>query len=122
MKPLNRLISYTVAHVTLIALFSIAAVDSAFSQADFYSGKTITIIRGGGPGGSGEFQTRSLMRVLGKHIPGRPSFTLQYVDGCCRQEGHKRHLQFDPARRTDDRVDWRRTGRGAPPGSAGQRL
>ena len=81
MKPLNRLISYTVAHVTLAALFSIFPLDSAFSQADFYSGKTITIIRGGGPGGSGEFQTRSLMRVLGKHIPGRPSFTLQYVDG-----------------------------------------
>ena len=81
MKPVNRLISYTVTHVTLVALFSIAPADSAFSQADFYSGKTITIIRGGGPGGSGEFQTRSLMRVLGKHIPGRPSFTLQYVDG-----------------------------------------
>lgn len=81
MKPLNRLISYTATLVTLVALFSIVAADSAFSQADFYSGKTITIIRGGGPGGSGEFQTRSLMRVLGKHIPGRPSFTLQYVDG-----------------------------------------
>jgi len=81
MKPLNKLISCTVAHVTLMALFSVAAADRAFSQADFYSGKTITIIRGGGPGGSGEFQTRSLMRVLGKHIPGRPSFTLQYIEG-----------------------------------------
>jgi len=81
MKPLNRLISCTAARVTLVALFSIAAADSAFSQADFYSGKTITIIRGGGPGGSGEFQTRALMRVLGKHIPGRPSFTLQYIEG-----------------------------------------
>ena len=81
MKPLNGLICYTVARVTLVGLFSIAAADRAFSQADFYSGKTITIIRGGGPGGSGEFQTRALMRVLGKHIPGRPSFTLQYVEG-----------------------------------------
>ena len=81
MKPLDRLISCTIVHATLVALFSIAAADEAFSQADFYSGKTITIVRGGGPGGSGEFQTRSLMRVLGKHIPGRPSFTIQYLEG-----------------------------------------
>jgi len=81
MKPFNRLISYIAGHVTLVALFSVALADSAFSQADFYHGKTITIIRGGGPGGSGEFQTRSLLRVLGKHIPGRPSFTIQYIEG-----------------------------------------
>ena len=81
MKPLNRLMSYIVGHVTLVALFSVAPADRAFSQADFYNGKTITIIRGGGPGGSGEFQTRSLMRVLGKHIPGQPSFTIQYIEG-----------------------------------------
>ena len=81
MKTLTRLISYIVGHVTLVALFAIAPVDRAFSQADFYNGKTITIIRGGGPGGSGEFQTRALLRVLGKHIPGRPSFTIQYIEG-----------------------------------------
>jgi tripartite-type tricarboxylate transporter receptor subunit TctC len=81
MKPINSLISYPVALVTLVSLFSIAPADSAFSQADFYSGKTITIIRGGGPGGSGEFQTRSLMRVLEKYIPGRPTLVLQYMEG-----------------------------------------
>ena len=63
------------------AIGDLAAAGRAFSQAHFYSGKTITMIRGGGPGGSGEFQTRSLMRVLGKHIPGRPSFTIQYIEG-----------------------------------------
>jgi tripartite-type tricarboxylate transporter receptor subunit TctC len=86
MKPLNRLISYIVGHVTLVALFSVAPADRAFSQADFYNGKTITIIRGGGPGGSGEFQTRSLVGVLGKHIPGRPSFTIQYIEGAAGRE------------------------------------
>jgi tripartite-type tricarboxylate transporter receptor subunit TctC len=80
MKSVNRLVAYT-ARVSLIALFSSTTADVGFSQTDFYSGKTITIMRGGGPGGSGEFQTRALLRVLGKHIPGRPSFTLLYVDG-----------------------------------------
>jgi hypothetical protein len=60
MKPLNGLMSCAVVHVILGGLLALLPTDKAFSQADFYSGKTITIIRGGGPGGSGEFQTRSL--------------------------------------------------------------
>jgi tripartite-type tricarboxylate transporter receptor subunit TctC len=52
-----------------------------FSQGDFYQGKTITIIRGGGPGGSGEFQTRALMKVLEKYIPGQPRLMMEYVQG-----------------------------------------
>ncbi|MGB7952032.1 MAG: hypothetical protein WCH75_30455, partial [Candidatus Binatia bacterium] len=52
-----------------------------FSQGDFYQGKTITIIRGGGPGGSGEFQTRALMKVLEKYIPGHPRLMMEYVQG-----------------------------------------
>ena len=54
------------AHVTLLGLLMIWLAGHAFSQADFYKGKTIKIIRGGGPGGSGEFQTRALVRVSGK--------------------------------------------------------
>src|SRR5262245_39296450 len=81
MKSFGWLISYIVAQVSLVALFSIVPSSRALAQADFYNGKTITIMRGGGPGGSGEFQTRSLMRVLAKHIPGRPSFTIQYIEG-----------------------------------------
>ena len=81
MKSLNGLICSTIAYRSLLALCLLVPATSAFCQTDFYNGKTITILRGGGPGGSGEFQTRALLRVLGKHIPGRPSFNLQYVDG-----------------------------------------
>ena len=123
MKPLNRLFSCTAAQVTLVALFSLAPVDNAFSQADFYSGKSITIIRGGGPGGSGEFQTRSLMRVLGKYIPGRPSFTLQYIEGAAGRKATNVIYSSTLTRRTNDRVVLRRrTGSRAPLGSSGQRL
>jgi tripartite-type tricarboxylate transporter receptor subunit TctC len=53
----------------------------ALPQSDFYKGKTIRIMRGGGPGGSGEFQTRALMQYLEKYIPGKPSLMLEFVPG-----------------------------------------
>jgi tripartite-type tricarboxylate transporter receptor subunit TctC len=52
-----------------------------FSQTPYYAGKTITIIRGGGPGGSGEFQSRALMPYLKKYIPGNPTITMEFMDG-----------------------------------------
>jgi tripartite-type tricarboxylate transporter receptor subunit TctC len=53
----------------------------AFPQADFYKGKTIRVVRGGGPGGSGEFQTRALVRFLAKHIPGNPNIIVEFIEG-----------------------------------------
>jgi len=81
MKTLNRLALYAFVHVNLAGLMAILPASNAFSQPDFYKGKTIKIIRGGGPGGSGEFQTRALMRVLEKYIPGQPSLMLEFVPG-----------------------------------------
>ena len=81
MKTLNRLALYAFVHAISVGLVAILPADNAFSQADFYKGKTIKILRGGGPGGSGEFQTRALMRVLEKHIPGQPSLMLEFVSG-----------------------------------------
>jgi tripartite-type tricarboxylate transporter receptor subunit TctC len=76
MKTLNRLALYALVHV-----ISLLPAASAFSQADFYKGKTIKIIRGGGPGGSGEFQTRALMKFLEKYIPGQPRIMMEYIEG-----------------------------------------
>jgi tripartite-type tricarboxylate transporter receptor subunit TctC len=81
MKTNNRFRFYPIAQVILVGLFTIFPEGNAISQSDFYKGKTIKIIRGGGPGGSGEFQTRALMRILEKHIPGKPSLVLDFVPG-----------------------------------------
>jgi len=43
------------------AICLLMTANTALSQTPYYAGKTITIIRGGGPGGSGEFQSRALM-------------------------------------------------------------
>jgi tripartite-type tricarboxylate transporter receptor subunit TctC len=67
--------------LVLIALYLSLPGGPAFSQAEFYKGKTIKIIRGGGPGGSGEFQTRALVKFLEKHIPGKPTIIVEFIEG-----------------------------------------
>ena len=59
----------------------------ALSQTPYYAGKTITIIRGGGPGGSGEFQSRALMPYLKKYIPGNPTIVMEFMDGASGRKG-----------------------------------
>ncbi|HEX2229022.1 MAG TPA: hypothetical protein VHM64_17950 [Candidatus Binatia bacterium] len=77
MQTLRTMGVYAFLLWTLISL----PLSSALAQADFYKGKTIKIIRGGGPGGSGELQTRALMQILEKHIPGKPNLLLEFVPG-----------------------------------------
>lgn len=53
----------------------------AISQAPYYQGKTITIIRGGEPGGSGDMQARALIPFLKKNIPGEPTIVIENMPG-----------------------------------------
>ena len=54
---------------------------SLFSQTDFYKGKTITIIQGRDPGGTGDLRVRAIMPFLRKHIPGNPTIVNAYMPG-----------------------------------------
>src|SRR5688500_20128739 len=65
--------------VAALGLIVIAA--SASAQTPYYAGKTITTVRGGGPGGSGEFQSRALMPYLKKYNTGNPTILLEFVNG-----------------------------------------
>ena len=65
----------------LSALLFFVAAASAFSQAPFYQGKTITIIRGSAPGGVGEMRTRAVANYLKKHVPGNPTVVIEFMAG-----------------------------------------
>jgi len=54
---------------------------NVFSQGSYYQGKTITIIRGGEPGGSGDMQARALIPFLKKYIPGNPNIVIENMPG-----------------------------------------
>src|SRR5688500_19623254 len=69
------------------ALGLIVIAGSAGAQTPYYACRTITIVRGGGPGGSGEFQSRALMPYLKKYIPGNPTIMMEFVDGASGRKG-----------------------------------
>jgi len=66
--------------MTAIA-FSGLSPATSFSQTPYYQGKTITIIRGGEPGGSGDMQARALIPFLKRYIPGEPNIVIENMPG-----------------------------------------
>lgn len=57
------------------------AVAHAEAVADFYRGRTVTILLGTGPGATYDLYARVLATHMGGHIPGAPTLTVQYMPG-----------------------------------------
>jgi tripartite-type tricarboxylate transporter receptor subunit TctC len=64
---------------SILLIFILAR--TGFSQALFYQGKTITIVRGSAPGGVGEMRTRAVANHLKKHVPGNPTILIEFMPG-----------------------------------------
>lgn len=62
---------------TTIAATPCAADDVA----DFYKGKTVTILMGTGPGASYDLYGRTIAEHLTRHIPGNPTIIVEYMPG-----------------------------------------
>ncbi len=73
-------ISTELMRVALLALLIIYP-GLAWAQAPFYQGKTITIVQGRDPGGTGDMRVRALMPFLQKYIPGNPTIVNEYMPG-----------------------------------------
>jgi tripartite-type tricarboxylate transporter receptor subunit TctC len=54
---------------------------SAAEEAPFYQGKTITIIEGRSPGGTGSLRTQAVVKYLQKYLPGNPPVAYQFMAG-----------------------------------------
>ncbi len=65
------------------ATFALALLvpSSAQAQASFFQGKTITIIQGRDPGGTGDLRVRALVPFLQKYIPGNPNIVMEFMPG-----------------------------------------
>src|SRR5918996_5933424 len=53
----------------------------ALAQTSFFQGKTITIIQGRDPGGTGDMRVKSMLPFLQKYIPGNPTIVSEYMPG-----------------------------------------
>jgi len=63
-------------------LLSIALMPrDGFSQASFFQGKTVTIVQGRDPGGTGDLRVKALFPFLQKYIPGNPTIVSEYMPG-----------------------------------------
>ncbi len=62
-------------------LATLALPAKAQSTADFYKGKTVTILIGSAPGGGYDALGRAVSRHIGKHIPGNPVIIVQNMSG-----------------------------------------
>src|SRR5262245_37946223 len=67
--------------LVLAGLLVSAGPAAAESVADFFRGKTITVINGGGAGGGSTVYTQVIAPLMQKHMPGNPAFVIQYMPG-----------------------------------------
>jgi tripartite-type tricarboxylate transporter receptor subunit TctC len=69
--------------ITIALGFSSVALvpKETFSQTSYFQGKTITILRGGEPGGSGDMQARALIPFMKKYVPGNPTIVIENMPG-----------------------------------------
>jgi tripartite-type tricarboxylate transporter receptor subunit TctC len=65
----------------LIAALTMTAPAAAQSVAEFYSGRTVTILVGFTAGGGYDLYARVLGRHIGRHIPGNPQVVVQNMPG-----------------------------------------
>src|SRR5438128_4566218 len=69
---------------TLMVAFLVSflvAPEAALPQTPFYHGKTVTIIQGRDPGGTGDLRVKALFPFLQKYIPGNPTIVSEFMPG-----------------------------------------
>ncbi len=70
------------ARAGLFAIAALAAADaSAQTPAEFYKGKTVTMLVSSSPGGGYDTLSRAIARFLPKHLPGNPGVVVRNVPG-----------------------------------------
>jgi tripartite-type tricarboxylate transporter receptor subunit TctC len=74
-----KILRRTLCAALLLQLVSLP--DLLYAQADFYKDKTIRIIHGRNPGGSGDLRVKALVPFLQKYIPGHPTIVHEFMPG-----------------------------------------
>jgi tripartite-type tricarboxylate transporter receptor subunit TctC len=80
----DRMVGFCRKAIVIAALAALAgsgAPANADAVADFYKGKTISLIIGTSSGNDYDFRGRLLARHLGRHIPGNPTFVPRNMPG-----------------------------------------
>jgi len=76
-----RRLTYMSGLISALMVGFVAHATAEKSPAAFYKDNVITLILGAGPGGGYDLYSRTVMKHLVKHIPGKPNFILQFMPG-----------------------------------------
>ena len=87
------------ASFALIFLWPIGPAVNA--QESFFKGKSIVIIQGRDPGGTGDLRVKALFPFLQKYIPGNPTIVSEYMPGGGSRKAANHIFQFSASRRLD---------------------
>ena len=77
---LRQSIRWSLCGMAASILFGAFAAPSA-AQPSFYQGKTVTIIQGRDPGGTGDLRTKAVAMFVQKYLPGNPTVIMEYMPG-----------------------------------------
>lgn len=67
--------------VAIAALGFAASTPGAVKAADFYAGKTVTVLTSSAGGGTYDVAARALVRHMSRHLPGAPTMIVQNMPG-----------------------------------------
>jgi tripartite-type tricarboxylate transporter receptor subunit TctC len=70
--------SLALSAIPLLCQFLVAP---AFAQAPFFQGKTVVVVQGRDPGGTGDLRVKALFPFLQKYIPGNPTIVSEFMPG-----------------------------------------
>ena len=83
-----------IVRMSAAGLVAVAALSAPAAEAgevaDFYKGKTLTLLLSTGVGGSNDLNARILMDYMTRHIPGKPSYIAKNMPGA----GHVRASNY----------------------------
>lgn len=74
-------IKVTLSPLLFVMVTGLLVIPGVAADKPFYKGKTLTIIEGRRPGGTGDLRVRAIVPFLQKYIPGNPSIVLEYMPG-----------------------------------------
>jgi tripartite-type tricarboxylate transporter receptor subunit TctC len=64
-----------------LGLFFLSYGGMVNAESPFYREKTLTVLEGRSPGGTGSLRTQVAMKYLAKYLPGNPSIVYEYMPG-----------------------------------------
>lgn len=78
---MSRMVLGALAAATLITSSTCVPVPAKAEVAEFYRGKTVTVVNGGGVGGGSSVYSQVIAPIMQKYMPGNPTFVFQHMPG-----------------------------------------